>query len=201
MRRTVSMFIAPFAVASLLLASCGDANDDARPVSTGGAPALPDGSAPEGPSEPDDAPTADASTESDPTVDVIDEMTENLEEQQEDAAGGHATFIAGDETWEFDDVLCKFASEGTDEGRATFILTSLQDGLQLHLMISATGHRISLNDVEDFENPSVALTTSVLGTDDFLVLKGKNVSGETIVYADGDPAMTEVPATVEGSCP
>ncbi len=202
MRRTISVFMALPAAAILFLAACGDGATDANPTEADEVTAITaESDEATAPTELEDTARADASEAEEQAKgqaeDMVDGMVESLEKQQEAEGGGHATFTARDETWEFDAVLCTFGEDEIDEDRAEFTLSSLKDGLQLHLMISSYGHTMSLTDLTDLENPSVSLTTMITGTDDFLVLDGKNVTGETVVYDGSDASLTEIPATVE----
>lgn len=194
MRRITTKLMAIAATAALTLTACGDADpsveDEAVPTPTEmtAATALP--------TEMEDMATADPSE----IEDMADGMVENLEEQQAAEGGGHATFTAGDQTWDFDAVLCALGEDEIGQEGAEFVLSSVQDGLQLYLSIDSFGHTMSLNDVKDFENPSVAL--SELPTDsEFLILDGKNVTGEAALYDEGDDTLTEIPGTVEATCP
>lgn len=197
MRRILSTFMALFA-ATLLLAACGDGATDTSQTVTDEVAAVPNEVEEATPAEtadtvsaPPDKVEAEAETE-----DMINEMKENLEERQAAEGGGHATFATKEQTWEFDTVMCSF---GKDDD-AEFVLTSIQDGLQLHVMISSIGHTMSLNDVTDFENPSVSLSEFPTAGE-FLVVDGKNVTGEAPVYDSGDDTLTQIEATVEATCP
>ena len=57
---------------------------------------------------------------------------------------------------------------------------------------------ISIYDVEDFENPSVALSSDG-SAGEFITLAGKNVSGQTTMV--GDDGTGAVEASFEGTCP
>lgn len=59
--------------------------------------------------------------------------------------------------------------------------SSIQDGMQLYASIDSFGHSVSLNDIEDFENPSVDL--QAFG-DDFLEVDGKSARAQA-EFADG----------------
>ena len=78
------------------------------------------------------------------------------------------------------------------------MLSSIQDGLQVYVSIDSFGHSIDINDIEDFENPSVSLSTE---GDDFILLDGKSVSAEAgFVDFSGDD-FTSTPGTFEATCP
>lgn len=129
---------------------------------------------------------------------MAEDLAEGLEAQQETQGGGSATLTVGDRTWTFDRVLCAIGEEETGQEGAEFVLSSIQDGVQFYVSIDSFGHSVSLNDIEDFENPSVALV-SEFGADEFIQLDGTNVSGEvTMVQDDGTGGE---PASFEGTCP
>lgn len=202
MRPSINFFMA-VAAAALFLTACGDTTPDTSPSE---AESVTAGAEDATPAETEDVTTADPSEAEEQAKEQAqkagDEMVEELEEQQGAEGGGHATFTAGDETWEFDAVVCTFGADEADEDIAEFTLSSIQDGLQLHLMIYSEGHLMSLNDVTDFENPSVSLSTDMFNnTDEFLVVDGKDVTGETVVFDGDDASLTEIPATVEATCP
>jgi hypothetical protein len=129
---------------------------------------------------------------------MAEEMADGLEAQQNAQGGGSATLTMGDRTWTFDSVLCAIGEEETGQEGAEFVLSSIQDGLQFYVSIDSFGHSVSLNDIEDFENPSVALVSD-FGAAEFIEVDGRNVSGEvTMVQEDGTGGE---PASFEGSCP
>lgn len=131
---------------------------------------------------------------------MADDMVENLEEQQAVSGGGKAKFTAGDNSWEFDSVICAFGEVEIGQEGAEFVLSSIQDGFQLYLSIDARGHSMSLEDVKDFDNPSISLAQDD-SLVDFLVLEGKNASGEAPVLDWTEDSPTTIPAKVEATCP
>ena len=178
------------AVGALALAGCGSDAPDGADVSeavesavAGATDAMTDGSLEEMQQDAEQ---------------MAEELADGLEAQQEAQGGGSATLTVGDSSWTFDRVLCAIGEEETGQEGAEFVLSSIQDGLQFYVSIDSFGHSVSLNDIEDFENPSVALV-SEFGADEFIQLDGKNVSGEvTMVQEDGTGGE---PATFEGTCP
>jgi hypothetical protein len=128
---------------------------------------------------------------------MAEEMADSLEAQQEAEGGGSATITAGDETWTFDSVLCAFGEEETGQEGAEFVLSSIQDGLQFYISIDDFGHSVSINDIEDFENPSVSLSS--VGGEDFITLDGKDASGEVTMTEDDGTGAVE--ASFEATCP
>lgn len=129
---------------------------------------------------------------------MAEDMADGLEAQQEAEGGGSATLTAGDQTWTFDSVLCAFGEEEIGQEGAEFVLSSIQDGLQFYISIDDFGQFVSINDIEDFENPSVALYNDG-AAEEFITLDGKNVSGEvTLIDENGGG---EVESSFEGTCP
>jgi hypothetical protein len=192
-RRAIRL-LAPVGVVALLAASCGS---DGEPAAVDEAPV--DEVVEEATDAVDDA--ADAAE----SVDVLEDAEEfaegqvdALEEVQEQQGGGSARFVVGDDEWTFDSVLCAFGEEQIGQEGAEFVLSSIQDGLQMYVSIDSFGHSISLDDIEDFENPSVSLSSE---GDDFIVLDGKSVSAaaEFIDFTGDDLATT--PGTFEATCP
>jgi len=131
--------------------------------------------------------------------DLAEDLAEDLEETQQAVGGGDATLTVGDQTWTFNSVLCAFGQEEIGQEGAVFVLSSLQDGMQFYVSIDSFGHSVSLDDIEDFENPSVSLEAR--GAGEFINLDGKNASG-TAGFIDGttdDFAETE--GSFEATCP
>lgn len=170
----VMRLVAPVGVGALLVASCGS---DAEPAAG------------------DEAPV-------DEVVEDAEEFAENqadaLEEVQEQQGGGSARLVVGDEEWVFDSVLCAFGEEQIGQEGAEFVLSSIQDGLQLYASIDSFGHSIGLDDIEDFENPSVSLGSE---GDGFISVDGTSVSAEAeFIDFTGDD-LTTTPGTFEATCP
>jgi len=145
-----------------------------------------------------------ATTDSDPEdsegdlQDNIDEMAENLEATQTAQGGGTATLVVGNQEWVFESVLCAFGEEQIGQEGAVFNLSSIQDGMQMYASIDSFGHSVSLNDIEDFENPSVSL--DAFGGE-FILLDGKTVTAEA-EFTDGtSESFDTVTGTFTASCP
>ena len=183
--------LAPVGVGALLVASCGS---DAEPAAVDEAPVD------EVVEEASDA-VEDAAESSDALEDA-EEFAENqvdaLEEVQEQQGGGSARLVVGDQEWVFDSVLCAFGEEQIGQEGAEFVLSSIQDGLQVYASIDSFGHSISLDDIEDFENPSVSLSSE---GDGFISVDGTSVSAaaEFIDFTGDD--LTTTPGTFEATCP
>jgi hypothetical protein len=140
MRRTLRHRPSPalgaaVALALLLLPACGDDDGGSQPAAsdTGG----------------------DADTGGDGSTTAGDQTTAG----GGPAGGGSATLTIGGETWTFDTVRCAVGEE-TQSDEWDFVLSAIQDGLQLSVDRGAEtgqyGDSIELDDIEDFENPSVS---------------------------------------------
>ncbi len=174
-----------FVVMAMMFAACGggDGGDDGD-AGGGDAPAVTTPSAEDLAEDPEGA---------------AQDLAEDLEETQQAVGGGGATLTVGDQTWTFNSVLCAFGEEQIGQEGAVFVLSSLQDGMQFYVSIDSFGHSVTLDDIEDFENPSVALEAR--GGGEFINLDGKNASG-TAGFVDGttdDFAETE--GSFEATCP
>lgn len=127
-----------------------------------------------------------------------DGVADQLEAAQNAAGGGGATLTVGDETWTFDSLLCAFGPDEIGQEGAEFVVSSLQDGTQFYVSIDSFGHSVSLDDIENFADPSVSLRST---GDDFIVLDGKNFSGAA-EFMDGTTDSFETTSgTFSGTCP
>ena len=153
----------------------------------------------------DDA-TADAVADAEAAA---EEIVDGLEEVQESQGGGGATFTANGQTWEFPSVLCAFGEDEIGQPGGVFNLSAIDDGLQLYVSIDDSGaaHSLSLNDIEDFENPSVSLSidTFIVGVvgapPEFLTLDGKQVTADVMMIDDITNLPTAEPAQLSATCP
>lgn len=118
------------------------------------------------------------------------------------AGGGSATLTVGDQTYEFDRARCAFGSEETGRDDTEFVLSAIQDGLQLDATINTRfGHVVSLDDIEDFENPRVGWSAGGPGSDagEIIQVDGRRVSVEATFTDEvsGDTAE----GTLSAVCP
>ena len=156
-----------------------------------------------------DVAVPDAEEVADDPQGALEDMSEGLEDLTASEGGGSATITIGDETWEFDAVLCAFGSGETGRDDTEFVLSSTQDGLQLDATINTEfGHSVSLNDIEDFENPRVSysaggpLAALTGGEEDIIEVDGKNVSATGSFIDDtNEEAFEGVEGTLTGTCP
>lgn len=142
------------------------------------------------------APTEDEVADS--AQDLADDLAADLEEQQAAQGGGSATLVVGDQQWTFQSVLCAIGEEQTGQEGAEFVLSSIQDGLQMYASIDSFGHSVSLNDIQDFENPSVAI--SWLGQSGIIV-DGNEVTAEVEMIDETSDSFETVAGTFTATCP
>jgi hypothetical protein len=132
--------------------------------------------------------------------------------------GGSATLTVGDQTWTFDNYYCAFGPEqtqndrvsfssgafGTHEGVRTQLDASIQDtDKQGRYEGEGTIQSVTLNDIEDFENPSVALgaESGFLGSPDFVILvDGDKVMVEASFDDNTTDEIESIPGTLEATC-
>lgn len=121
------------------------------------------------------------------------------------AAAAAALTVDG-ETYEFDRVLCAVGAEETGEESTEFVLSAMQDGLQLEATVSTRfGHIVSLHDIRNHENPSVAWSVGEMslgeaGSDEFIRVDGKRVSVDDVTFTDETTGNT-APGTLDATCP
>ncbi len=173
------------------------------------------------PSDGDDTTTSTAAASSGDTV-ASEDTTTTTEAGSEPAAtppdAGSATLIIGDQTWTFDNYYCAFGPEETGNERVSFSSGSIgsPDGVRLQLDASiqdvdkqgryegeGTIQSVTLNDIEDFENPSVdfGAVEGIVGASSFVI----QVDGNTVtVEASFDDGTTDeresIPGTLEATC-
>lgn len=164
---------------ALLGTACGGDDDDAG---SGDAPQI----------------EVDAEDFIDDPEGAAEELADQLEEVQEARGGGSATLTVGDQSWTFDSVLCAFGEDEIGQEGAEFVLSSIQDGLQMYVSIDSFGHSVSLDDIEDFENPSVSL--NAFG-DGFVTVDGKAVSADTDFVDGTSDSFEGTPGSFEATCP
>lgn len=192
-------------VMTVILSSCGGAEDVVGESSTTSTTSGDDTGDTPGSGDPVDVTPEEEAI--DAAQDLGDDLVESLEGQQEAFGGGSATLTVGDTTWTFNSVVCAFGPEEIGQEGAEFVLSSIQDGLQLYVSIDSFGHSVSLDDVSDFQNPSVSLsaeqfTAAANGApEEFVVVTDKDVAS-TALFLDGTTDDLEpIEGTLEATCP
>lgn len=128
----------------------------------------------------------------------VEELTENLEDLQASQGGGSATLTVGDQSWTFAPVLCAFGEEQIGQEGAVFNLSSIQDGMQMYASVDVYGHSVTLDDIRDFENPSVSLSST---GDGFLSIDGKTITGSAEFRDGTTDDFSTVAGEFSASCP
>jgi hypothetical protein len=181
------------AALALFLAACGGSDDDADGPAAGVADDVNAAA--------EDLASATSPEELEEAVDDLEEavadMADDLEGQQ---SGGSATITVGDQTWTFDGALCAVGEEETGQEGAEFVLSSIADGLQFYVSIDEFGHSVSIHDIENFEDPSVSWDSD-FDAGEFIVVDGKNVSGEVSFVDFETDSFDGVPGSFEATCP
>ena len=173
-----------FAVMALLVAACGGDDDDGGSLASGDSAG--------------DGVEVDAEDFIEDPEGAAEELAEDLEDRQAAVGGGSATLTVDGETWTFTSVLCAFGEDEIGQEGAEFVLSSIQDGMQMYASIDSFGHSVSLNDIQDFENPKVSL--DAFGGE-FIELDGKNVRAEAD-FSDGtSDDFATIPCVFEATCP
>ncbi len=99
---------------------------------------------------------------------------------------GSAQLTIGDETWVFESVVCAFGEDQIGQEGAEFVLSSIEGGLQLYATIDSFGHNVSIDDIANFQNPSVGWDASrsflsLIGRPtEFVEVSGSEVSAVTL---------------------
>ncbi len=193
------ILVALFVGFALLLAGCGDDDSETDAAPTDGATQPESDDAADAEVVADDAADAEVSADVDGDLDeVIGDMVENLEDAQAAQGGGSATLVVGDQQWTFDSVLCAFGEDQIGQEGAVFNLSSIRDGLQVYASIDSYGHSVSLNDIEDFENPSVSLDAA---GGEFITLDGKSITADAEFRDDTSESFDTIPGTFTATCP
>ncbi len=128
----------------------------------------------------------------------VEDLTDSLEEQQSSQGGGSATLVVGDQTWTFGPVLCAFGPDEIGQEGAEFVLSAIQDGMQMYVSIDDFGEFITLDDVTDFENPSVGIGSSGGMA---IEIDGKSVRAEGEFFDNVAGGFDTITGTFEATCP
>lgn len=132
---------------------------------------------------------------------MADDLAEDLEERQAAEGGGGATVTIDDETWEFDAVLCAMGPDEIGQEGAELVVSATADGLQFYVSIDSFGNSISLNDIEDFQNPSVAWSTLGTSAEEVVIdVDGNEVSGSSDTFVS-EITGAEASGSFEATCP
>lgn len=192
-----SRSILPFlAAAALALSACGGEAEVPPTPATQAEPTT----TPEPVPEPTDE--APATGSDDGAIEMEEEMEEIAASMEAQQTGGSASVTIGEQTWDFDGVLCAFGPEEIGQEGAEFVLSAIGDGLQFYISVDAMGQFVSLNDIENFENPALSWEADQDASGEgFIQVDGKDVSGEATFIDYLSESWDEVEGSFEGSCP
>ncbi len=127
---------------------------------------------------------------------------------------GGATLVVGDQTYQVDNFVCAFGYSSTQSETFSFSSSNLTGeidgvGVQLQLDVEdpsggdrltgdGVNQRIHLDDIEDFESPSVSVSSNEV----VAVFEGDDISAEgTFFDAVADPnRAAPLPGTFEATC-
>lgn len=142
--------------------------------------------------------------EENPTLDGISDEDRAIigERMAAQFGSGAVTLTVGDRTWEFDGFDCAFESSGLlNDG--TTLGTNLfgeVEGVRIQMQIDVYDDgdaQFTMDDIEDFENPSV----SYLETTDITVdVDGNTITASGDVTDQASESFDVVPMTFEGEC-
>jgi hypothetical protein len=209
MLRTLAI-LAVLSIAPLLGLACG--GDDSSDASGNTAPTT----------------DADSSNSSDATANDSDSTANDSDSSSDDdqgngsanaAGSGQATLTIGDDSWTFDGPYCAFGTEETQNDRVSFssgafgeveghraqLDASIQDP-QEQGRYEGDGviYSVSLNDVEDFENPVVGWSSisGLAGASDTVFnVDGKHVTVEASFDNELTDDLEGVSGTLDLTCP
>jgi hypothetical protein len=168
----------------------------------------------------DESSNAEPETPVDSTVDGTDEPAATAPEDTDAADpvapssdSGSATLVVGDTTYEFDNFVCAFGYDNTQSETFSFSSNFIGevDGVRVQMQLDvedptggdqltgdAVTQRIYVDDIEDFENPAISLSSSQLTA----TFDGDDITAEgTFWDAVNDPGRTtELPGTFTATC-
>ena len=181
---------------ALALTACGGEAEAPPAPATQAAPTT----TPEPAPEPTDG--APATGYDDGAIEMEEEIEEIAASMEAQQTGGSASVTIGDQTWDFDGVLCAFGPEEIGQEGAEFVLSAIGDGLQFYISVDAMGQFVSLNDIENFEDPALSWEADQDASGEgFIQVDGKDVSGEATFIDYISESWDEVEGSFEGSCP
>ena len=181
---------------ALALTACGGESEAPPAPATQAAPTT----TPEPAPEPTDG--APATGYDDGAIEMEEEIEEIAASMEAQQTGGSASVTIGDQTWDFDGVLCAFGPEEIGQEGAEFVLSAIGDGLQFYISVDAMGQFVSLNDIENFEDPALSWEADQDASGEgFIQVDGKDVSGEATFIDYISESWDEVEGSFEGSCP
>lgn len=130
----------------------------------------------------------------------------------ERAGSGRATLTIGDETWEFEGFVCAIGFANTESevfSLSTNAFGVHSDGTRVQMQADIwdnsgedriTGpdldHSVSLDDIEDFDNPVVSWE---MINESGIVMDGNKLTAEGL-FSDGASGQREIPGRLDAEC-
>ena len=159
------------------------------------------------------SPAGSTADESDEPPESSPLNTDSADQAAPNSASGSVTLVVGDTTYEFDDFVCAFGYDNTQSETFSFSSNYIGevDGVRVQmqldvedptggdqLMGDAVTQRIYVDDIEDFENPAISLSSSQLTA----TFDGDDIAAEgTFWDAVNDPGRTtELSGTFTATC-
>ena len=197
------------AICAVVLAACGgaDAATESGPVATTATTATTDAS--------DDSPANDgtAANDVDGSAEAADDGTADDSGASSSGGSGSATLVVGDHTYQFDSFVCAFGYNSTQSATFSFSSNFIGevDGVQVQLQLDVedasggdrlTGdgvvQKIHLDDIADFENPSISVSSNDLAA----TFDGDSITADgTFWDAVADPnRLVALAGTFEATC-
>ncbi len=149
---------------------------------------------------------SDNPTVSDLPKETVDLITSRLDP-------GSATLTVGDQTYEFDNFVCAFGHDATESSTFSFTTDSRGefDGVRLQMQATIEDpetqgrysgpdviQRIDVNDISDFENPSIGW---YMQSTDGVQIDGYSVTAEGTFDDQTTPQEKEqIPGTLQATC-
>jgi len=150
-----------------------------------------------------------------------DDSGDDGDDAGDDTSGGDggATLTIGGETWDFPVGYCAFSPEESQNERVSFTMGGFGEVDGARVQWDATIqdpdeqgryegdgviHSLTLNDIDDFQNPSIGWSSVTLfgsAESQFLNVDGKHVTAETTFDDELTDDLEEVPGTLDATCP
>lgn len=207
MSRMLGSIVGTIVLLGVVAVGCG--SDEGADTASNDASATSDESSSGEPQTPVDS-TADGADEPTATTPVD---TGAADPAAPSSASGSATLVVGDTTYEFDSFVCAFGYDNTESETFSFSSNYIGeiDGVRVQmqldvedptggdqLMGDAVTQSIHVDDIEDFENPAISLSSAQLTA----TFNGDDIAAEgTFWDAVNDPGRAaELPGSFTATC-
>jgi hypothetical protein len=198
---------------ALIVAACGGDDATSEPAVATGSPTAAVTAAPA--PVVTDAPAPEATEAPVPEVSEAPAATAGAST----SGPGTATLAVGEESWSFDAVFCAFSPEEARNARVSFTASVIGevDGTRVQLSVDIQDpdeegryegdgviQSVSINDIEDFEDPSIAYssTSGFPGMPEWAIeIDGKDITAEPPFDDETTDEMEQTPGTLSIVCP